>query len=158
MKKEILKKKIHPLITYPVLIIFSFSIVFTASFFYFQSKSFAQTLFQPFEGEITDVDYYSCVCGLSTLITIRPTLESSQDQPQQFLFFYAPQILETLGVDFEWFPIPRVYRNYLIWYAGPQQLLGNYSAFSLPCVAYAGYACYVSGYYPAILNVGTSWE
>ncbi|MCI0619436.1 hypothetical protein L0Y40_00135 [Candidatus Wolfebacteria bacterium] len=152
-----MKKKIHPLITYPVLVIFSIILVFVPTFLYVSSPSFAQGVFVPFEGRITNVDYYSCVCGLSVLLTVEPTTEvQSAKQERQLLFFYGPQALEELGFDFGFVPIPRVFVFYLIWYAGPQKLLGLYTNARLPCVAYAGTSCTVSGYYPAIWFVGTS--
>jgi hypothetical protein len=158
--QRLIQKKVHPLIVYPVLALFSFSLVLVAIFFYIRSEAFAQQFLQPFEGTITDIDYVSCVCGLSTLITIEPTLNTTSGQPEQFLFFYGGQVLcDLFGICFEYNGIklfPRVFAHYLIWYSGPQQLLGTYIPVSLPCVAYAGTSCSIDGYYPAIHNVGTS--
>ena len=151
---------IHPLITYPVLVVFALFLVLTPLFFYVSSPVFAAGFLQPFEGEITDVDYVSCVCGLSVLLTIQPTLPTTQGQPEQMLFFYGAQaICDLFDICFEYDGLklyPRVYANYLIWYSGPQQLLGTYIPTPLPCVAYAGTSCTIEGYYPAIHNVGTS--
>lgn len=159
---ETLKKKIHPIITYTVLILFSISLVVFPLFFYVRSTSFAQGFLLPFEGRITNVDYYSCVCGLSILLTITPSTQEQQgQQPQQMLFFYGAQVLEELGLSLDiggmQLPIPRVFANYMIFTPGSQKLLGNYMPYSFPCVAYIGTGCSISGYYPAILNVGTSW-
>jgi hypothetical protein len=157
---EILKKKIHPIITYPVLILFSISLVVFPLFFYVRSTSFAQGFLLPFEGRITNVDYVSCVCGLSMLLTITPTTQEQQgQQPQQLLFFYGAEVLERLGLlgDLP-LPIPRVFANYMIFSPGSQKLLGNYLPYPFPCVQYVPpVSCGLNGFYPAILNVGTSW-
>lgn len=159
--KSILQKKIHPLITYPILIIFSVVVVMVPTFLYITSPAAAQSFLLPFEGRITDVDYVSCVCGLSTLITIEPTTEKQQGkQPQQFLFFYAAQALDDLfGISFSIAGeelYPQVFPFYMIWSSGSQRLLGNYIPTPLPCVAYTGTSCAIQGSYPAILFVGTS--
>jgi hypothetical protein len=158
-----LKKKIHPLITYPLLVFFSFYVVLVPLFLYVQTPAFAQGFLLPFEGRITQVDYVSCVCGLSVLLTIEPTTESQQGkQASQMLFFYGAQLIDDLfGINFSIngikLPYPRVFAAFLIWYAGPQKLLGNYLPYSFPCVEYVPpYSCQINGYYPAILFVGTS--
>lgn len=157
--KEILFYRFHPVFSYTVLILFSFWLVGTGLFFFLNSPVAMAQYLQPFEGRITNVDYYSCVCGGSILLSIEPTTESTQGQPTEMLFFYAGQALADLGLDLSISGIalyPQLFAFKNIWYAGPQRLLGLYIPTPLPCVAYAGTSCTIEGYYPAIHMVGTS--
>lgn len=151
--KKFLFRKIHPFVSYPILAALSFSIVAFALFFYMRTPSFAQVLL-PFEGRVTNVDYVSCVCGLSMLLTIEPINPAQRgDQPQQMLFFYGGTVLSGLPI-----PTPRLFSNFMIFTPGSQKLLGNFLPVPVPCVAYTGTACTVTNYYPPILNVGTSFQ
>lgn len=162
MKKDFWKKRIHPLLAYPILVFFAVSVVALPFAWYATTPAAAQLLFAPFEGTITSVDYVSCVCSLAIKITVQPTTDWGQTQGYQsreMLFYYAPGILEQLGIDFDWFPIPRLYTwAWLnIWYTGEAVFLGNYVPYNIfPCVAYVGTGCSIEGYYPSILNVGSS--
>jgi hypothetical protein len=164
----ILRKKIHPLITYPVLVFFSVFLVITGLFFTMKSEVGAQYLL-PFEGRIVRIEY-NCLCSLSVLLQVQPTVYSRQgQQAQTYIFFYGPQLMEIIAgwlgieppdlgdiVDIG-APIPRLYMWYMIWNTGNQTLLGNYVPGSFPCVAYTGNSCSVTEYAGgAIFNVGTS--
>lgn len=168
-----LKKRIHPLITYPVLVVFAISVVFTGTFFTVKRQAEAAFGLLPFEGRIVRIEY-NCLCALSILIQVQPTVpQRSGQQAQTYIFFYGPQLLDTildlLGIDITAnFPdiggikpptgiYPRVFLWYMIFSTGNQKLLGNYVPGSFPCVAYTGNACSVTEYAQgAILFVGTS--
>jgi len=152
--------RIYPLIGYPVLIFFAFFVTGVGSFYYVRHAVVADAAgLIPFEGTITNVEY-NCLCEFAIMLTISPiatTETQATGAPINLLFFYAAQILETLGLDLPGpLPPPRVYAWYQIFYPGPQRLLGNYVPAEIPCVAYVGTACSINGYAQgAILNVGT---
>ncbi len=154
-------KKISAWITYPLLVIFSVVTVGASAYFYVPRKLMAQGYLQGFEGILVDVDYVSCVCSLALLMTIEPTVTAAQGGAAhtQYLFYYAPQILEQLGIKWEigGLPIP-IPRMYLVapYVAYEQQTLGNFVPGGFPCVAYSGNSCTINGYYPAIVNIGAA--
>jgi hypothetical protein len=171
--RDFLKKKIHPLLAYPVLVAFAVCVVAAGTFFAVRHEAQAQFGILPFEGRITRINY-NCLCALSILLQVQATVpQRSGQQAQTYIFFYGPQlldvILDLLGIDIGInFPdiggieppipmIPRVYLWYMIFSTGNQRLLGNYVPGSFPCVAYSGNSCSVTEYAQgAILNVGTS--
>lgn len=169
---QLFKKKIHPLIVYPVLAVFAATTVFSGAFFMVKRTAQAQYLL-PFEGYITRINY-NCLCALSILIQVQPKVETRVgQQAQTYIFFYGPQlldlILDILGIDIGAnFPdiggiqppviMPRLYLWYWpLFYTSNTQILGNYVPGSFPCVAYSGNSCTVTEYAQgAILNVGTA--
>jgi hypothetical protein len=153
-------KKIPAWITYPVLVIFSVAVVGAGAFFYVPKHLQAQGYLVGFEGVLSYIEY-NCLCSLSIMLTVHPTITRQQGaQDMQLMFYYAPQVLEELGINWEIngvpLPIPRMY---LVapYVAYDQQTLGNYVPGSFPCVAYTGNSCTVTGYAQgAIINIGAA--
>lgn len=154
-------KKIPPILAFPLLVFFSVC-VFSLTFFVFGRRfveAQLQAVIAPFDGYITYVEYVSCVCSLGIKLTITPITQTSRTNwgnSYDLMFYYAPQILESLGINLFDF-IPRVYAFYQIWYPGNQKLLGTAIRGSFPCVQYDGTSCSVNSYADgAIFMVGTS--
>lgn len=155
---KFLQKKITPWLGYPMLVVASVLIFVLSGTIYLQhniNKVIAQSGFQPFDGQITEIEY-NCLCSLGIKLTIQS--QTTQGREYILMFYYGGQILEALGIWPGDIPPPRVYMHYQIWYTGSQILLGNYIPGGFPCVAYVPlYECSVDGYGEgAILNVGTS--
>lgn len=167
------KKTIHPLIAYPLLVIFSLVLFAESMFFVIKHEVVAQTqgYIAPFDGYITYVEY-NCLCSLGIKLTITPITQTSRTNwgtSYDLMYYYGPQLLEEVvelfGLDMpdegllgEPIIIPRLYAFYNIWYAGEQKLLGNAVRGSFPCVAYIPPSeCSVDGYgQGAVMMVGTS--
>lgn len=160
LTKEHLNKKISWWITYPVLIVFSLVVFGTASYF-FMPKALSAVFPRPYEGSITHIEY-NCLCSGSIMLTIRPNTESglaNQGPTLVIMYYWAAEILSRI-LDLEVLGIPlgpRIYEFYQIFYTSNAKLLGLYYPMRVPCVAYAGTACSITGYAQGVLiTTGTS--
>lgn len=152
--KQFLNKRITPWVTYPILALFSFTVVWTASYFYVP-RALGFVFPRPFEGNISYVQY-NCLCSGSIMLTITPTTASglSNQGPQLNLMYYWAADALSRFVDI---PGPRIYAFWQIFYPGDQKLLGMYYPTQVPCVAYVGTACSIAGYAQGVLmTTGTS--
>jgi hypothetical protein len=154
LKKDFLLKKISPWITYPVLVLFSFTIVWAGSYYYVP-KALGAVFPRPFEGSITQIQY-NCLCSGSIMLTIRPNTPSglANQGPQLNLMYYWAADAVSRFVDI---PGPRIYAFWQIFYPGSAKLLGTYYPSPVPCIAYVGTACTVTGMAQGVLMMtGTS--
>lgn len=161
--KETFFKKMPWWLTYPTLVVFAFSIFATWTYFYVPRMIFAeaQGLPRPFEGNISYIEW-NCLCSGSIMWTITPTtawgLETQGPSINIMYYWAADAFSHILGgiLDLP-IPGPRIYMNYMVFTEGDQVLLGNYFPMSVPCVAYVGSACSVTGYAQGVsIGVGTS--
>lgn len=152
--RQNLNKKVNPWLSYPILALFSFTIVWFWGYFYIP-KALAVVLPRPFEGKISRIEY-NCLCSGSILLYITPTTASgeiAQGPELPLMYYWAADAISQL-VDI---PGPRIYAFWQIFYPGSQKLLGMYYPYSAPCVAYVGNGCSVNGYsYGVLMTTGTS--
>lgn len=152
--REKLNKKVSPWVAYPVLVLFSLVVVWAWGYFYIP-KAMAVVFPRPYEGRITSINY-NCLCSGSILLYITPTTASgelTQGPSLPIMYYWAADAISQL-VDI---PGPRIYAFWQIFYPGSAKLLGMYYPTQVPCVAYTGNACAITGYAAGVLmTTGTS--
>lgn len=158
--KIVLTKKMPWWVTYPVLVTFSLTVVYTWGFFYVP-RALGVVFPVGFEGTLDYVEY-NCLCSGSIMLTVTPTSPASvarQGPQTNIMYYWAADAFSQIGGEIVDFPLPgpRIFPFYMIFTPGSQKLLGLYYPMSVPCVAYVGTACSITGYAQGVLIlVGTS--